>query len=168
MGLERDCIVSIDDSGKFGTIKYYSKTSGREYKTEVFMIEHIRLIQKALKLSQFVYEKADSTFKKYIFICNHAYFDNKVIKIQSRFITLFKAISNYLYHQGKIKVQYTPNNLRHTYIERAWQMVEDGLVSTLEVGVITGNTASVAGKHYRNRDNTKRYVEALYGGYYIG
>ncbi|MDF2083784.1 hypothetical protein [Bacillus pseudomycoides] len=28
--LERDCIISIDDGKKFGTIKYYAKTSGRK------------------------------------------------------------------------------------------------------------------------------------------
>jgi hypothetical protein len=162
LGLERDCVVSIDESGEFGTIKYYSKTSGRKYKTEVFMIEHIRLIERALKLTQAIYEKADSPLKKYIFICSHYYLDNKVIKLKDRFNRLFKEICKNLYDQEKISLQYSPNNLRDTYIERAWQMVEDGLISTLEVGVITGNTAGVAAKHYRDRENTKRYVEALY------
>ncbi|GAB0168472.1 hypothetical protein LSPCS325_19090 [Lysinibacillus sp. CTST325] len=74
----------------------------------------------------------------------------------------FGTISKSLFNQGKIKFKYTPYNLRDTYIDNAWQMVEDGLISTLEVGVITGNSATVAAKHYRNRENTKRYVEALY------
>lgn len=85
-----------------------------------------------------------------------------MIKLKDRFNRLFKEICKNLYDQEKISLQYSPNNLRDTYIERAWQMVEDGLISTLEVGVITGNTAGVAAKHYRDRENTKRYVEALY------
>jgi integrase len=162
LGLERDCIASIDDSGDFGTIKYYSKTSARRYKTEVFLMEHIRLIEKALNLTQSINEKSESPLRKYIFIGNHSYIERKVIKLKSRFIGVFKKVCENLYKQGKIRMQYSPNNLRHSYIDSAWQMVEDGLISTLEVGVITGNTASVAAKHYRARESTKRYVEALY------
>ncbi|MEI4603301.1 hypothetical protein WAG19_15495 [Bacillus cereus] len=50
-------------------------------------------------------------------------------------------------------MKYTPNKSRHIFIEKAWQMVEDVLISTLEIGIITGNSAVVA-KHYRNKEST--------------
>ena len=78
------------------------------------MIEHIRLIERALKLTQAIYEKADSPLKKYIFICSHYYLDNKVIKLKDRFNRLFKEICKNLYDQEKISLQYSPNNLRDT------------------------------------------------------
>ncbi|SDY77141.1 hypothetical protein [Bacillus sp. 166amftsu] len=161
--LERDCILSIDDSRKFGTIEYYAKTSGRKKIKEVLVMEHIRLLQKAIKITQSLNEMAESSLKKYIFLCSHYRYKQQIIAAIHSFNKAFTTISRNLFEQGKIKFKYTPYNLRHTYIEKAWQMVEDGLVSTLEVGVITGNSAAVAAKHYRNRENTKRYVEALYG-----
>ncbi|MED1652197.1 hypothetical protein [Bacillus pacificus] len=160
--LERDCILSIDEGRKFGTIAYYAKTSHRKKKKAVLMMEHIRLLQKAIKITQPLYEMAENSLKKYIFLCNHSRYKKQVIAAKNPFKEAFGAISKDLFVQGKIKLRYTPYNLRHTYIDRAWQMVEDGLISTLEVGVITGNSANVAAKHYRNRENIKRYVEALY------
>jgi len=162
LALERDCIKSIDNEEKFGIIEYYSKTSGRKKKKEILLMEHIRLLQKAIKMTQPLYEKAENSVKKYIFLCSHSRYDNQVITAKNSFNKVFKNISEYLFNNGIIKLKYTPYNLRHTYIDKAWQMVEDGMVSTLEVGVITGNSVSVAKKHYRNRENTKRYVEALY------
>ncbi|PEC46365.1 hypothetical protein [Bacillus sp. AFS096315] len=162
LALERDCIISIDDSEKFGTIEYYTKTSGRVKRKEDFLIEHIRLLQKAIKITQSFYEKAENSLKNYIFICNNYHYKNQVISLKHQFYAEFTTISKKLFDKGEIKFKYTPNNLRDTYIDTAWQLVEDGLVSTLEVGVITGNTATVAARHYRNRENTKRYVEALY------
>lgn len=162
LALERKCIISIDDGGKFGTIEYYTKTSGRKKIKEVFVIEHIRLLQKAIKITQPLYEMAENSLKKYIFLCHHYRYKNQVIAAKNPFNNVFTAVSKNLFDQGKNKLKYTPYNLRHTYIDRAWQMVEDGLVSTLEVGVITGNSAVVAARHYRSKENTKRYVEALY------
>lgn len=162
LALERNCILSVDDSGKFGTIKYYPKTSGRKERREVLLMEHIRLLQKAIKITQPLYELAENSKKKYIFLCNHQRYKNQVIAAKNPFYKAFTTISEDLFVQGKIKLKYTPYNLRDTYIDKAWQMVEDGLVSTLEVGVITGNSAKVAAQHYRNRENTKRYVEAFY------
>ncbi len=162
LALERDCVVSIDDSGKFGTINYYTKTSGRKKIKEILLIEHIRLLQKAIKITQPLFEVAENSSKKYIFLCTDNRYRNQVISARNPFMGAFARISKNLFDQGKIKLKYTPYNLRHTYIDKAWQMVEDGLVSTVEVGVITGNSAAVAAKYYRNRENTKRYVEAFY------
>ncbi|MFD1707528.1 hypothetical protein ACFSCZ_12420 [Siminovitchia sediminis] len=163
LGLERDCICSIDKNGRFGTIRYLKKTLEREYIHEVLMIEHIRLIQRAINITQKIYEQTDSDLGKYIFIGAGSFYGNKVVKIRTRFRVMFSEVIDELLLTKKIKVRYTPINLRHTYIEKAWQNVEDGLISTLEIGVITGNSAGVAYKHYRNRNNTQRYVEALYG-----
>ncbi|PGZ06318.1 hypothetical protein COE30_21630 [Bacillus cereus] len=160
--LERDCIISIDDGKKFGTIQYYAKTSGRKKIKEVLVIEHIRLLQKATEITQPLKRMAENSLKKYIFLCNYNRYKDQIIAAIHPFYKAFRTISQKLFEQGKIKLKYTPNNLRHTYIEKAWQMVEDGLISTLEVGIITGNSAVVAAKHYRNKENTKRYVEALY------
>jgi integrase len=162
LALKRDCISSIDDSGQFGTIEYYPKTSGRKKRKEVLLMEHIRLLQKALNLTKPLFEMAENSLREYIFLCSHSRYKNQVISAKNPFNESFAAISKDLFNQGKIKLKYTPSNLRDTYIDKAWQMVEDGLVSTLEVGVITGNSAAVAAKHYRNWENTKRYVEALY------
>ncbi|MGF9992368.1 hypothetical protein ABEY04_26715 [Bacillus mycoides] len=160
--LERDCIISVDDGRKFGTIEYYAKTSGRRKIKEVLVMEHIRLLQKSIKITQPLKEIAENSLKKYIFICKDNRYKDQVIAAKHSFNKAFTTISKRLFEQGKIKLKYTPYNLRHTYIEKAWQMVEDGLISTLEVGIITGNSAVVAAKHYRNKENTKRYVEALY------
>lgn len=163
LALERDCILSIDERGKFGTIEYYTKTSRREKRREVLLIEHIRLLQKAIKITQPLYEIADNSLKRYIFLSSHNKYKNQVIGLKNPFIDAFTAVSEELYIQGKIRYRYTPYNLRDTFIDKAWEMVEDGLISTVEVGVITGNSAGVAAKFYRNKENIKRYVEALYG-----
>src|SRR5690606_5470189 len=85
LGLERDCICSIDKNGRFGTIRYLKKTLDREYIHEVLMIEHIRLIQRAINITQKIYEQTDSDLGKYIFIGAGSFYGNKVVKIRTRF-----------------------------------------------------------------------------------
>ncbi|MGI8385721.1 hypothetical protein [Robertmurraya sp. P23] len=162
LALERDCILSIDKGGEFGTIQYFVKTSGRKKRSEVLLMEHIRLLQKAIKITQPLYEMSEKSLKKYIFLCTHYRYKNQVIAAKNPFKKAFTTMAKNFFDQGEIQSNYTPYNLRDTYIDKAWQMVEDGLVSTTEVGVITGNSAVVAAKHYRKREKTKRYVEALY------
>ncbi|MDQ7864029.1 hypothetical protein RCO48_31970 [Peribacillus frigoritolerans] len=81
--------------------------------------------------------------------------------MKKQYSTYFNKIVNELFDKGLIKKRYIPYNACHTYIDNAWGAVEDGLISSVEVGAITGNTEAVALAHYR-KYKTKKYVEATY------
>ncbi|MBE4910195.1 hypothetical protein IMZ08_19335 [Bacillus luteolus] len=165
-GLQRDCIVSTNISEGYGVLQYYSKTSNGEIINELFLLEHIRLIQQALKITHEVFEIADEYFKRFVFIwynkSNRNVHKREATTLLHSYNKVFRDIVSELNSSDKIKKLYIPYNARDTFIENAWQGVEDGTISTLEVTTVTGNTASVAAKHYRTRENIERYLEALY------
>lgn len=164
LSLQRDCIVSINEDQGYGMIKYYSKTSYGQMNEEILLIEHIRLIEMAIRLTQPAFELADDDLKGYVFITFDQSTNKKgiIIPFNNTYPDLYRGIIKRLYESGKIEKIYTPYNARDTYIDSAWQSVEDGNISTVEIGAITGNTASTALKHYRKRSDIKRYLEAVY------
>ncbi|MGO4348136.1 hypothetical protein AB4Z45_21830 [Paenibacillus sp. MCAF9] len=161
--LERDCIISISRAMGSGEISYYSKTSYNEKVTDIFLLEDILLIERAIMLTKELSGKAPDEIRKYIFLThNQKSFTSEVKTIGSGFSDFFcRKIIRSLLGEGKLDKSYTAYNTRDTFINKVWEGVEDGLISTLEVGVITGNTASVASKHYRKQQTT-RFIEATY------
>lgn len=158
LNLKSNCIVEKFEN--YGVISYTSKTS--KFKLEEFLIEDVLLIEKAINLTEERRNNAHDELRNYIFITeNKRKYKNELTLIGSRYSQEFTRIIKKLYNQGKIKKNYIPYNARDTFINEAWKMVEDDLISILEVKAITGNTANVAAKHYRNRE-TRRYIEATY------
>lgn len=162
LSLERDCIQSIDEEAGYGTVKYLKKTSAGEYVYEIFLLNHIRLIERAILLTQLVFEKAKEEISRYIFIWWDVTRKGRVMSLRNHYNDKFRRLISELHQKGEIGNKYTPYNARDTYIDTAWQGVEDGVISSLEITSITGNKATTAIKHYRNRNNIQRYLEAMF------
>ncbi|MCE4043966.1 hypothetical protein LXM56_07500 [Lysinibacillus fusiformis] len=162
INLERDCLIHISEALGYGEIEYVSKTSNGEKVKEILLIEEIKLIKKAIKITNDKVKNAHDDIKKYIFLISHSRFnEEQVILMQAQYGAFFKQITDKLYEKGIIQNKYVPYNARHSYIDQAYQKLEDGLLTTMEVIQITGNTPMIASKHYR-KYQTIRYVEATY------
>ncbi|MGG0433216.1 hypothetical protein ABEY51_11545 [Priestia megaterium] len=161
INLERDCIVSINESLGCGEIEYISKTSNGEKRRDILLLEDIRLIQRALSLTENNVNLAEFEIKKFIFLIRHKRYRNTVIRMSGQYYLYFNKLINQLHKSGLLKNKYVPYNTRHTYIDNAWGAVEDNLINSIEVGTITGNSAQVASQYYR-KYKTKKYVEATY------
>ncbi|MEE3892820.1 hypothetical protein [Priestia megaterium] len=159
--LERDCIISIDESLGIGEVAYYSKTSYREKITEIFLIEDIKLIQRAKEITEHLVSEALGEDSKYVFLLKYSKKRNVVGHMTSQYVTYFSRVIDNLKSKGLLEKSYTAKGSRHTFIDTTWKAVEDGQINILEVGVITGNTPRVASKHYRLNDAV-RYIEATY------
>jgi integrase len=161
MNLERNCIISINEKKRYGVIRYLSKTSNGEYMEDNFHLEDIWHIQRAIELTQPIFEKASSDIRRYIFLTISGMYKEKVIRINHPYRKKFRQLVDRLYQQGKLENNYAPYDGRDTLIDNSWQSVEDGSLSSLEVGVVTGNSARTAALHYRKFQRV-RYIEAVY------
>lgn len=159
--LERNCIVSINEALGIGEIAYYSKTSYREKITETFLMEDIKLIQRAKEITEHLVSEALGQDGKYVFLLKYSKKRNVVEHMTSQYVTYFSRVVDNLKNKGVLEKSYTAQGSRHTFIDTTWKAVEDGQINILEVGVITGNTPRVASKHYRLNDAV-RYIEATY------
>ncbi|WP_261303613.1 hypothetical protein [Paenibacillus andongensis] len=156
INLQRDCILSSND--RYGEIKYISKTTNETVK-DIFLIEEISLINRAKEITSRYINLAIVDDSKYIFLVT---FRNYIaLRVGGQYSRYFGKLIKKLFEEGKISQKYIPYNGRHTFIDSAWQAVEDNKISTLEVSTITGNSAGVAVKHYRKYD-TVRFIEATY------
>lgn len=159
--LKRDCIEEINDT--FGKIKYYSKTSKGKLVSEVITIEKIRLIEKAITLSNPAFEKASDNLKQHIFIGFSRVYKGKIVSLYRRYRKEFTKIITDLYKNSLIDEIYTPYNARDSHINNAFELVENGQITTLQVTTITGNSAKVAQKYYIGKKRrTRDYLEALH------
>lgn len=161
LNLERNCILSKNVNGGFGELQYISKTSNGEKIIDTFLLEDLQLIEKAITLTTQLSQKAEPNIKNFIFIRENKENRNAIIRFKHDFTNYFSALIQHLYDNGKLEREYKAYHSRHTFIDKAWERVEDGSISSLEVGTITGNSAKVASKHYREH-KTKRYIEATY------
>lgn len=161
LNLERNCVLFKSEALGYGEVQYFSKTSYGELLTEEFLIEDIHLIDNAIKLTEEIQENAHLDLKKFIFLTYMKRNKRTVKRMSYEFCEYFNDIVESQYEKGQLENRYTPNNSRHTFINSAWQAVEDNLISSLEIGILTGNTAQVASQSYR-KYQTKRFIEATY------
>lgn len=161
LNLERNCIVSINENQNYGEIKYISKTSDGQKIKDIFLIDDIKLIQKAISLTSGLTNMASNKLKNYIFISLNKVHKMNVVKISNQFQKHFKLVVNNLIKNKKLTNYYVPYNARHTFIHQAWEAVEDNLISNVEIGIVTGNTANIASKHYR-KHQIHKYIESTY------
>nr|WP_304214045.1 hypothetical protein [Fredinandcohnia onubensis] len=161
LNLKTDSIPPFNNTN-FGVIEYFSKTSKGEIIKEIFLPEDIALINRAIQITKNCRDKAPEDLKSYIFIKFREFrHTSEVHRASQGYDNFYQKIINDLYQKGKIKKRYSPYDARDTYMDGTWNSVEDGLISSLEAGVITGNTPKVAAQSYRKYD-TIRYVEATY------
>ncbi|MBT2636589.1 hypothetical protein [Bacillus sp. ISL-39] len=164
LSLQRNCVTKADE--KFGKITYYSKTSNGTLITDVFTIDKIRLIERAITLSHTIYEKAYGDLKTFIFIGLSRNIKGQVVSLHRRYNKEFTKIITELYNSTMIEEKYAPYSARDTHINNAYELVESGQISTLQVSTLTGNTAKIAQKHYLSKKRRARdYLEALHDVY---
>ncbi|WP_067730755.1 site-specific integrase [Oceanobacillus damuensis] len=162
LALERDCIISSND--KKGIVRFKSKTSDGRYIEEPFLLETIRLIQRAIELSNSAFEKANNNYKKYVFIgFNQNFTKKQVVHLESRYKAYFEEVIGSLYEEGKIEEKYIPYSARDTLINEVYESVENNEISLTEAKTLTLNSPSVVMRSYLSRKRrTKAYMEAFY------
>ncbi|MCY9692205.1 hypothetical protein [Paenibacillus alginolyticus] len=156
INLERDCVISCNE--RYGEVKYVSKTSNETVK-DIFLCEEISLINRANEITSSYVNLSKIDDSKYIFLVTFRKYI--ALRVGGQYTRYFGKLIKKLFSEGKISQKYKPYNGRHTFIDSAWQAVEDNKITTLEVSTITGNSAGVAVKHYRKYD-TVRFIEATY------
>lgn len=166
INLERDCIITKNE--QYGTISYFSKTSGIEKMHATFTLDIIREIEHALNLTYSSYKIARPEDRKYIFIGPRfeksvGASEYKVMHLNYPYRTLFNNIIRKLYDENLISRWYTTYSCRDTHINNAFELLENGKINTFELTTITGNSAMIARRHYLSKDRrTRHYLENLY------
>ncbi|SUO88975.1 tyrosine-type recombinase/integrase [Streptococcus uberis] len=167
LSLRRDCIIEKNE--KLGTIKYYPKSTNDNLVYSSFSIEIINLIEKAIVISSSAVISSDSTFKDLIFVYHPLKssldFDyDELISLYDGYKRFFYMIMKKLYKENKISMIYSPNHCRHTFINKAYELVDNHEISFLDIPIITGNSTKVAKKNYLNRQKeTNEYLNAIEG-----
>lgn len=149
--LERDCIVNNN------VLRYLSKTSQKNYKEQPVNEEIIMLINKAIELTKNLVD--DSFMSKYIFIeKSYTNFSERIKKIE--FYIFFKKIISKVSNELE-NTNYTPYNLRHTFIDTVYKEGVKNNLPLSKIALIAGNSFSTAKKHYRKWNDYEMYVETL-------
>lgn len=167
LSLRRDCIIEKNE--KLGTIKYYPKSTNDNLVYSSFSIEIIDLIEKAIAISRPAVISSDSTFKDLIFVYHPLKssldFDyDELISLYDGYKRFFYMIMKKLYKENKITMIYSPNHCRHTFINKAYELVDNHEISFLDIPIITGNSTNVAKRNYLNRQReTNEYLSAIEG-----
>lgn len=157
--LERDCIISKNSTT--GTVSYYSKAHKNQKVTETLSIDKIRLIERAIKITEDIHNAASQDISKFIFIADSEKNVTVPIQIGRGFASRFSKIIKLL--QPNLKSSYTPYNLRDTYIDAVYtEGIKEG-INTLTLSNMTGNSPTVALKHYRKKSEIIRYAEVFSG-----
>ncbi len=155
INLTRDCIISKSASN--GKIKLMTKKSDEEFVEKLVSLEVIKLIEDAIKCTEHLV-KDDNKNSNLIFI--KAYDKrfmtaNKLIEFRQYFFRCLKELRSELDFDD-----YVPYNLRHTFIENAYnEGISKGL-TLAEICLITDTSFKTAKKHYRS-SNAIKYVEAF-------
>lgn len=159
LNLERDCIKYKNASGK-ANISYLSKSSNREYISQLMSEKVTFIIENAIKETNSI-TNINKKLSKYIFIEKVEGQSRNDVK-KYKFQYDFNNVLNELNDKLEIK-NYTVNNLRHTYIHNVYK---EGLklnYSLPKIAAITNNSYKTATNYYRKYNEVSLYVETLSG-----
>ena len=164
LNLQRNCIINVDKEKNVGTIKFYSKTSDRNYDTEILVLNCINFIKRAIELTSDTANKIKTYHKEYIFILQSKlnktkYGSFNVIFLGSGYNRVFLDV------QKKVGLanKYTPYQVRHTRKNKLYEEANKKGYSELEINEMIGGTLQVNLKNYIKKNNTELYIEIFTG-----
>lgn len=160
LNLKRDCIISIDEEKNIGTIKFYSKTSDRNYNTEIITLDCLNFIKRAIQLTEKISKNANSKYKEYIFIHqrtknNNKYDCHNILFLGSRYNMVFLSVLD----MAGLSKKYTPYQVRHTRKNKIYEEALKKGHSEFEINEMIGGTLQVNLSNYIKNNNTKLYTE---------
>lgn len=158
LNLTRDCLEYHDDGT--ATLTYLSKTSNKEYISELINLPIIKIIEEALNLTKSFVSKSNCTLNNYIFV--HEYHSNHKYNLKRLdFYHYFKDIVDSL--SDKLDYSnYYPYNIRHTYINNTFKNGTKLGLNINELSAIANISYKTANLYYRDfKDDITLYVEAV-------
>ncbi|KZL89422.1 tyrosine-type recombinase/integrase [Clostridium magnum] len=152
LNLKYDCL-DRDTS----TIKYFSKIGKGKLVKKKINKQIIILLEEAIDLTK-PHAKGNDLVSKYIFTEPYCAIHKTNKRID--FYDYFKSIVENIKEKLEIK-DYTPYNIRHTFINNVFnEGIKNGL-SLLKMAAITGNSYKTCRIHYLDRNAVELYVETL-------
>jgi integrase len=159
INLKRNCIINRTNEG--GKVVYFSKPSGEETVNIFLTLDKIRLLERAILITESYSNKASINISNYIFLSQDFRHTDRIVRIGTQFTFEFSQVVNSL--EGMLKGKYSANNLRHTFIDTIYnEGIKENLHPLVMVEMV-GNSPSIALKHYREKTNLIRYAEMFSG-----
>jgi hypothetical protein len=157
LNLERTCLTYYNDEKDIVEIRYLSKESNKEYIYQRISKQIAFLIENAInKTNSFINNELS---KKYIFVHPYKRYVNQEC-IRLDFYKYFKKIQSEKRTMLE-KTDYSPYNLRHTFINNVFKEGIKNNLSISEMAVIAGNGYKTANLYYRKYNEIDLYVEAM-------
>lgn len=158
LNLTRDCLVYNNDGTT--TLKYLSKTSNKEFVTQLINPTIVKLIEEAISITKvFIDMNINNRYSHYLFIhkyASHNRYDLKRIDFYPYFKNIVNSLSNDL-----DKNDYYPYNIRHTYMNNIFKKGASLNLDISEMSAIAGISYKTANLYYRDANDIDLYVEAL-------
>ena len=158
LNLTRDCLEYHADGTV--TLTYLSKTSSKEYVTELVNPPIVKIIEEALSLTESFVSNSNHRLNNYIFV--HKYHSNHKYGLKRLdFYNYFKDIVDSV--SGSLDFSnYYPYNIRHTYINNTFKNGTKLGLDINELSAITNISYKTANLYYRDfNDDIALYVEAV-------
>ena len=158
LNLTRDCLEYHADGTV--TLTYLSKTSSKEYITELVNPPIVKIIEEALSLTKQFISDSNHALNNYVFV--HEYHSNhryglKRLDFYHYFKNIVESVSDKLDCSD-----YYPYNIRHTYINNTFKNGTKLGLAINELSAITNVTYKTANLYYRDfNDSISLYVEAV-------
>lgn len=148
-------------NGDVVNIRYYTKTSKSQLLKTQITPAKASLLDRAIEITQEVRNKASEDFRPYIFILDSKTYRGKVLKLTSQFQNYFSQIVEEI--NEPLKEHYTPYNLRSTFIDNVYSKGIEQNISLMVLEEMTGNSSSVAIRHYVRKKDVLDYAEVFSG-----
>lgn len=153
-------VKSMSDSDVV-TIKYYKKTSNSELVETQLSTAKATLLDRAIEITQEYRNKASKNLATNIFIFESKTYKGRILKATAQFQNYFSEIVLEL--KDQIKASYTPYNLRSTFIDNVYTKGIEQNISLLTLEEMTGNSSSIAVRHYVRKKDLLDYAEMFSG-----
>lgn len=161
LNLTRDCLdYDTNDTDGATTLRYLSKTSNKEYISELINPPIVKIIEEALNLTESFVSKSNCRLNNYIFV--HEYHSNHKYNLKRLdFYHYFKDIVDSLSDQLDCS-NYYPYNIRHTYINNTFKNGTKLGMNINDLSAITNISYKTANLYYRDfKNDIDLYVEAV-------
>lgn len=153
-------VKSMSDSDVV-TIKYYKKTSNSELVETQLSAAKAMLLDRAIEITQEYRNKASKNLATNIFIFESRTYKGRILKATAQFQNYFSEIVVEL--KDQLKAAYTPYNLRSTFIDNVYTKGIEQNISLLTLEEMTGNSSSIAVRHYVRKKDLLDYAEMFSG-----
>ena len=161
LNLKIDYKVKQMSDSEVVTIKYYKKTSKSELVKTELPLAKAMLLDRAIELTQEYRNKANKNLGGNIFIFESKTYRGRILKATAQFQNYFSEIVEEL--KDQLKAPYTPYNLRSTFIDNIYTKGIEQNLSLMMLEEMTGNSSSVAIRHYVRKKDLLDYAEMFSG-----